>query len=442
MGGQILADAPRRLTFAMCLALVVGNMIGSGVFLLPASLAPYGWNAVIGWLVTIAGALCLALTIAALARAMPQAGGPTGYVEAAFGRTPSFLIGWSYWVSIWTANVTLAVAAVSYLSVFAPAIGRTSGLPAALAIALLWTMTLASLRGARTAGVVQLATTMLKLVPLAVVAVIIALVLAREGGQAIAPPPREGFSLAAISASMALTLWALLGFESCAVAADKVEDPARTIPRATVAGTLITGLIYLVVCSGVALMLPAALATGSDAPFQLFVERFWAREPALLVALFAAINCLGALNGWVLLQGEHPLAMARHGLLPEWFGRTTARDVPANGLILSSVLATLLVIANSARGMAELFAFMALLSTSATLWLYLACAGAALRLKLAIPVAALGLGYALWTLWGAGPAPSGLSLALMASGLPLYWWARRNSLAASERSESISRAQL
>lgn len=423
----MMPSPARGLSFPMCLALVMGNMIGSGVFLLPASLAPYGWNAVIGWCVTIGGAMALAYVLAKLTLAHPDAGGPTGFVETAFGRTPSFLIGWCYWVSIWTANVTLAVAAVSYLSVFAPWIGTTPHLPALLAVTLIWATTLINLTGARSAGIFQVITMILKLIPLIVVAVIMAGLLASEGTGAVAPLPVDGFSGAAITASAALTLWALLGFESCSVVAAKVENPIRNIPRATLLGTFLTGVIYLVICSGIALMLPAEAVAGSDAPFQIFVERFWAAGPAMLIALFAAISAIGTLNGWILLQGEQPLAMERRGLLPRWFGRTSGpAATPTRALVLGSILASLLVLANSSRAMADLFVFMALLSTSATLWLYLSCAAAALKLRVAVPVAALGAAYAIWTLWGAGLEASGLSIILMASGLPLYIWSRRS----------------
>ena len=136
----------RKLGLSMCIALVMGNMIGSGVFLLPASLAPFGWNGVAGWAITIAGALALAFVIARLTVAFPAASGPTGFVERAFGRVPSFMIGWAYWVSVWTANVTLAVAAVSFLSLFAPALGDHMAIST---IALIWLVTAINWQGAR-----------------------------------------------------------------------------------------------------------------------------------------------------------------------------------------------------------------------------------------------------------------------------------------------------
>jgi APA family basic amino acid/polyamine antiporter len=176
------APAPRRvLGFWMCLALVMGNMVGSGVFLLPASLAPFGWNAVAGWIVTIAGALVLAYLLVRLTRALPAEPDAVGLVRSSLGPTPGFMIGWSYWVSVWTANVTLAVACVSNFSVLAPGFSTVPFAPAMAALALIWALTAVSLRGAQAAGGLQVVTLLLKLIPLLVVAVIIALVLARWG---------------------------------------------------------------------------------------------------------------------------------------------------------------------------------------------------------------------------------------------------------------------
>lgn len=411
----------RTLGLGACIALVMGNMIGSGVFLLPAALAPFGWDAVAGWGFTIAGSLLLALVIARMTVAMPDASAAQ-MIARAFGPLASFAIGWIYWLSIIITNVTIAVAATANLSSIAPWLARP-GVGAACSIAFLWGMTGINLAGARAAGVTQIVTTALKLLPILVVLVLLVLILGR-GEASVAPFPPGGFSAAGITASAALTLWALLGFESASVAADKVRDPARTIPRATLIGTAATGLLYLIVCSGIALTLPAA-QTQTGSPFGAFVSHYWSPGPARFVALFVAISCLGALNGWTLLQGEVPLAMARAGELPRWLAATDARGTPVRGLILSTILASLLLVANSLQGLVALFTAMALLATSATLWLYVGCALASLRFRLVVPAALLGLGYALWTLWGAGVVASGSSLLLMAGGLPFYWWARR-----------------
>jgi basic amino acid/polyamine antiporter, APA family len=277
---------------------------------------------------------------------------------------------------------------------------------------------------------VQLLTTIIKVLPL----IAIALVLIGKGSAGSLPvaplvPAEIGFG--AITAAAALTLWALVGFESAGLMADKIENPQTNVSRATLWGTALTGLIYLIVCSGIVLTLPAAELGRSDAPFALFLETYVSREAAYAVAGFAAISAIGALNGFVLVSGEVPLTMAKAGLLPRWFGVADAGGTPRRMLLVSSVLAILLVAANASKSTASLFTFMALLSTSAVLWLYLAMALLAIRLRIVLACAVPGAVYALWTLWGAGYEATGLSIILMASVIPFRALARRQNLPVS-----------
>jgi basic amino acid/polyamine antiporter, APA family len=415
------AAPARQLGFAACFALVVGSMIGSGVFLLPASLAGFGWNAVAGWCVSIAGALTLAFTLAALARRFPDVGGPAGYVAAAFGPVAGFLVGWAFWVSMWVSNSALAAAAASYLSAFMP---ELAGYPTEAALAFVWAVTLVNVIGVKAAGRFQILTMTLKLLPLIVVACIMGLLLSREGTAVLAPFPDEGLSLAAVSTAGAISLFALLGFETVCGVSDRVIRPEVTIPRALVAGTLFVGAIYLVICSGIVLLMPAEQLAASNAPFKDFVQEHWARGPALLVALFAVISAVGAMNGFTMMQGELPLAMARRGMLPGWFAGTSGRGVPLPGLLLGSSLSTILVVSNGSSTLGGLFTAMALLTTSSALWFYLACAATAIRLRMMIPAAVAAAIFSAWTLVGAGFVAGALSLLLMLAGLPLYWRAR------------------
>lgn len=413
----------QKLGFFMSVALVMGNMIGSGVFLLPQSLAPFGWNAIAGWVVTIAGALCLAHVLAKLTASHDGAIGPAELVERSFGPLAGFLIGFAFWVSVWTGCVTIAVGATSYMSSFLPILGQH---PALAALGVIWAMTGVNLLGVRSAGSFQVVTTLLKLTPLIVVAILIGLIFGREGTSALAPFPNEGLSLPSVNAAAALTLWAMIGFEAACAASHKIENPQRNVPRATFYGALLSGVIYLIVCSGITLMLPAEKVAASNAPFELFVSTFWSPGPASLVAAFAAISAIGAVNGWTLVQAELPLEMAKRRMMPQWFARVTANGVPINGLLSATALGSLLVLANSSQSMAGLFTFMALLTTSVTLWLYLACAAVALKRRIAVPFALLGLAFGVWSLWGAGIEASGWSIVLMLAGLPLYWWTRRS----------------
>ena len=424
----------QKLGFFMSVALVMGNMIGSGVFLLPQGLAPFGWNAIAGWVVTIAGALCLAHVLAKLTASHASAIGPAELVERSFGPLAGFLIGFAFWVSVWTGCVTIAVGATSYMSSFLPALGEH---PSLTALAIIWTMTGVNLLGVRSAGSFQVITTLLKLTPLIVVAILIGMIFGREGATALAAFPDEGLSLPSVNTAAAMTLWAMIGFEAACAASHKIDNPQRNVPRATFYGALLSGIIYLIVCSGITLMLPADKVAASPAPFELFVSTFWSPGPASLVAAFAAISAIGAVNGWTLVQAEVPLEMAKRQMMPQWFARTTANGVPINGLLSATVLGSLLVLANSSQSMAGLFTFMALVTTSVTLWLYLACAVVALKRKIAVPFALLGLVFGVWSLWGAGVDASGLSIVLMLAGLPLYWWTRR-SLPKNDLSASTS----
>jgi APA family basic amino acid/polyamine antiporter len=430
---------PKALGFWMCLALVVGNMIGSGVFMLPASLAPYGWNGVFGWLVTIAGALCLAFVFARLAAAFPKAGGPYAYTREAFGPAVGFLVAWSYWISLWVGNAAIATGGVSYLSVFLPVLKDTPGLSAIVTCAIIWGLTAVNCRGVRVAGHVQLVTTVLKLLPLIAVVILAVVVLGREGLSAAPPFRASDISASGITAAATLTLWAFLGLESATVPAGKVDDPQRTIPRATMIGTIVTGLVYLFACSAVALLLPPEQAAHSNAPFADFVARAWGGDAGLLIAAFAAISCFGALNGWILLQGEMPHAMARDGVFPAWLGETSKWGTPVRAHVTSSALLTIVMLMNYSKSMTDLFTFVVLLATSASLVAYLVCSLAALKLQKekrlessAAPalIAILAVAYSLWTIYGAGPEATGWGFVLLVAGVPVYWLMRRRQRAA------------
>jgi basic amino acid/polyamine antiporter, APA family len=276
---------------------------------------------------------------------------------------------------------------------------------------------------------------LIKLLPLVTVMVLIAF---KANTTTVAVYPQNGLNLSAVNASAILCLWALLGFESASIAADKVKDAARIVPRATLIGTLATGIFYLIVCSGIVLMLPVATLAQSEAPFGLFVETYWGHGLALTVSAFAAISAIGALSGWTLMQAELPASMARSGLLPAVLAQQNQRAVPVVALIISGAICSLFVLANSSKSITALFEYMAKLSTSATLWLYLGIAAAALKLGTARIPAALGLAFALWTLWGAGIEVSAMSWLLMLAGLPIYYAVRRSRRPIQDRSANIS----
>jgi APA family basic amino acid/polyamine antiporter len=419
----------QKLGFWMATALVVGNIIGSGVYLLPASLAPYGRNSLVAWIFTATGALLLAAVFAALSRAFPKDGGPYVYTRAAFGELAGFVVAWAYWVSVWVGNAAIATGAVSYTSGLAPWIARVPGASAIVTIAVLWLLTLVNCWGVRAVGWVQAVTTVLKLLPLLAVALVGAFYVRSDVVASFAKVP---LSLDGTTAAATLTLWAMLGLESATVPAAKVKDPGRTIPRATLVGTVVTALFCSVACSLVLLVVPAARLAASNAPFADAARIIWGEGAATLVALFAAISAYGALNGWILLQGELPFAMARDGVFPRVFARESARQTPVFALVSTSVLVTLLVLMNFHASMVRVFTFMILLSTSACLVAYLVCSLALLVLmkrgRLAggpgtpwLAVAgALGAAYSLWAIAGAGRDATVWGAVLLLAALPVY----------------------
>ena len=428
----------RQLGFWMCVALVVGNMIGSGIFLLPASLAPYGLNSVLAWLLTATGAVFLAMVFSGLSRAFPAAEGPYAYTRMAFGDLAAFVVAWGYWISIWVGNAAIATGAVSYLSHLVPWIATQPGASAAVTVAFVWLLTAVNVLGVRAAGRVQVLTTVLKLMPLLAVAGLgIYLASTGDGRLVWSSPGAPPMSLDAVTAAATLTLWALTGFESASVTAQRVIDPERNIPRATMIGTILTAVIYVLACTAVLLVIPAQQLAASTAPFADVATLFWGNSAGHWLALFAAISGFGALNGWILLQGELPFQMAKNGLFPKVFARVSPRQTPATALCISSALVTILVLMNSGKSMVEIFTFMILLSTTATLVMYLLCALAVLVLlrngKLAASgkqaawlaiAGVLGTVYALWTLIGAGREAVLWGFVLLAIAIPVFYLMR------------------
>ncbi len=410
----------RPFGFWTAAALIVGSMIGSGIFLLPVAIAPYGWTGVLAWMISIAGVLCIGFAIARLTQAMPHENGIVAIASSVLGPVPGVLVGWSYWVSAWAAAAALAIAATSYLGVFVPGLTATPFTGAMTSVAIIWALTALNFAGAQIVGQFQVLTTILKLLPLIAVAVIIAVIV--PTGQAPLPPlPPPDTMFTGLFAAMTLTLFPLLGFETAGVVSGRVRDPARTIMRATMVGTVLTGLIYIIVGSGIALTLPPDQLAASNAPFALFVETWVGTNAGYVVAAFAAIAAIGALNSTVLGQGEIPLRMARSGLLPPWFAKTDARDVPVRALIISSTLASLLVLTTSSPTLGGVFIFVVLLTTSSSLWLFAAICLAALIRRIAVPAALAGLAFSCVVMVGAGIEVSALSLALMLTALPVYW---------------------
>jgi APA family basic amino acid/polyamine antiporter len=422
--------------FWTCSALVVGNMVGSGVFLLPSALAAFGGLSLFGWLISSAGAVILALTFARLSRLNPSAGGPYAYTRDGFGAFAGYLCAWTYWKAAWIGNAAISVTLVGYLQVFFPAL-RDPTLAIGTAIAAIWLCTLINLRGIGAFGVVQNILTALKLIPLLLIGILGWFSFHPEY---LAIPPVEslpggGGYATAIATTAALTLWSFIGLESATVPAEHVKDPKRTIPRATIFGTVVAATVYILSITAVQGVLPPDVLMRSTAPFADAAQVLLGPWGYYFVAGGAVIACLGALNGWVLLQGQIPMATARDGLLPESLAKVNKHNVPANGLLVSGVLVTLLVLIDGQGNLVDVFNVIILLGTMTGVVPYAFCTAALLQFLavkpeafkprergLLVVIGSLGFIYSMWALYGTGQQAIFWGFLVLMAGIPLYTW--------------------
>jgi APA family basic amino acid/polyamine antiporter len=422
------APAAKPLGLWMATALVVGSMIGSGVFLLPATLAPYGAASLIGWGIALCGSLMLAATFAKLAVHWPCTGGPYAYVRRSFGDAAGFGIAWSYWISIWSGMAGIAVAFAGSMGAIFPALTASPVRAAACALVALWTCTIVNIIGLRQAGRLQVLVTALKLLPLLLFG-IVALWFVDAGHYVPFNPSGKTVPQVA-QATVILTMWALCGLEVATVPAGAIRDAERTIPRATVLGTLLAGVATILACTVVIGLVPTGVLEDSGAPMAEAARRVWGPGTALGIAALAAVSTFGAINGWMLVCAQVSLAAAEDGLFPRRFARVDRNGTPAFGVIVGSVLATVLVIASYSRSLVQLFTFILLLSTSAILLPYAASSAAWLRSggrNGGRIVASLALVYSIYALFGAGAEALLWGAVLLLAGLPVYFWMRRRA---------------
>ena len=436
---------PRALGLVMCIALVVGNTIGVGIFLLPASLAPYGLNALPGWLITTGGTICIAWVFAGLARSFAGDDGPYAYSARAFGNGVAFIIMWCYWISTIVTNAVLATGVVGYLSSFFPVLASNHLLAAVTAVAFIWLFVVVNLRGVRAAGWVQVWSSVLKVALLLGIVGLGVWALFAPHSPAPVQLPTTPFSLGAVVTSSTLTLYALLGVESAAMPAGRVRDPGRTIPRATFIGTLAVALIYICVSMTPMFFIPQSELGTSSAPFADLFARLLSPAAGQVIAAFVIVSALGCLNGWTLILGELTVSCARHGGFPPSLGKVNAHGAPTRAFVLTAILASLMTLSSYSDTTANAFTFLNMVVTASNLPMYFGCALAVLILwrrgELGRPAArelrwiaaaAIASVYCIWASIGLGGKSLLWALLPCAAGVPVYWWyavVRRPALA-------------
>ena len=413
-------------------SLVLGTMIGAGVFLMPSALASYGSISLIGWLFSSLGAIVIAKVFANISKLIPSSdGGPYAFTKAGLGDFAGFLIGWGYLISVWTTNAAIAVSLVSAMSTFFPILAQDATIALATGLVFLWLLTWVNTLGVIASGRVQLMTTILKIVPLVLVAVGGLLLL---DPQNLLPFNMSGTSnWQAITATTTLTFFAFLGIECATIPSSSVDNPGQNISKATMFGVWIAASIYIFSTISIMGMIPANQLQVSITPFADAAEKIYGHGAKYWVSAGAAVAAFGALNGLILVQGQMPYAMAKDKLFPAFFAKQNRKGVPVNGVIVSSIIITLLMFMNNSKNLAGQFKLLILLSTFFTLLPYLfttvsylivrakqAATYTKTKTLTAIVISIIAFSFSMWMIIGSGQEIVYWGFIMLMMGVPFY----------------------
>lgn len=421
----------KKIGLVAAISLVVGNMIGSGIFMLPASLAAIGSISLVSWVFTGLGCLSIALVFARLSRVIPQSGGAYTYTRTILGDYLGFQTAYGYWIAMWTGNAAVALATTGYLSVFFPWISHGWNNFIATNI-ILWSLTCINILGVRKAGAFQTVITVLKLIPIFFVGILGFFFIHKENFTHfvnISHPHVSPF--VAISTAATLTFWAFIGVESATLPAENIENPEKTIPRATIIGALFSTITYIIVSAVIMGMIPSPTLALSEAPFADAARIIVGPVGSYVVAIAAAISCIGALNGWILVTGYIPLAAARDKLFPQIFAKTNKDNTPVFSLIVSSCAMTVILLLTISNSLIEQFNTIILIAIVSSIIPYLYTAVADLlhlhntnepkhKKILHTIVAVFACVFSFWAIYSAGFKTVYLGSILLVTSVPLY----------------------
>jgi len=402
----------KKLGLFALTSLVTGNMIGSGVFVLPADLARVGSISLYSWIFTAAGALLIAFMFSKISHLVTEPGGPYIYVDRGLGKFMGFQAAYVYWIYTGIGNVAITIALVGYLRVFFPGLADPV-LGMTVATCVLAVLVMVNITGVTRAGMVQSITTVIKLIPLLTIAIF--------GWKYFHPEylansfNTSGESnVSAFAHASNLTLWAFMGIESATVPSGSVDNPSRNIPLATIIGTTIAAAFYMI-CSVVVMgMIPAELLRDSTAPFACAAGMIFGRTGELIVAAGAVISCFGCLNGWVLIQSQIAMTIADHGLFPKIFAKRNRFNAPGLGLVVNFFILDGLLWLTMDPNLVSQFQLAIMAATTACLFDYFNVAISEIILllqydklksnssKIHSIIAMLAGGYCFWAFFGAG----------------------------------------
>ncbi|HDS1696091.1 MULTISPECIES: arginine-ornithine antiporter [Pseudomonas] len=439
-----MSDSSGKLKLGALVALVVGSMIGGGIFSLPQNMAASaGVGAVlIGWAITAVGMLTLAFVFQTLANRKPDLdGGVYAYAKAGFGDYMGFSSAWGYWISAWLGNVGYFVLLFSTLGYFFPIFGE-GNTPAAIigASILLWAVHFLVLRGIKEAAFINLVTTVAKVVPLVLFALICLFAFRLDIFTAdiwAVGTPELGSVMNQVRNMMLVTVWVFIGIEGASIFSARAEK--RTdVGKATVIG-FVTVLLFLVLVNVLSLgiMTQPELAKLQNPSMAAVLEHVVGHWGAVLISVGLVISLLGALLSWVLLCAEIMFAAAKDHTMPEFLRRENAKQVPANALWLTNAMVQIFLVITLFSN--STYLSLIYLATSMILVPYLWSAAYAFLLALRsetyeqalaerkkdLLIGGIALLYAVWLLYAGGVKYLLLSALLYAPGAILFAKAKR-----------------
>lgn len=410
----------RQFGLWTAVSMVVGLMIGAGIFVLPSQLAPFGWTAAAGWIVVGAGALAIARVIAELHMKYPLEPSVMTISGDILGLLAARLIALSYWVGLVVAAAIVAIGATEYILFLLP-IGSPSGwLGPLVAVCILGSLTVLNLRGAQGAGRFQVITTLLKIIPLGFVIALIAY-LGFALPETFTRAQAEPFDVSNLTPALGVIFFVALGYEGASLVAQRVRDPERNVVRATVYGLAFVLVIYFITSVGIVLATPVEELQGGSAPFATFASKHVGSWAGYAIAVFAAISAIGCLNAIILLTGEVPFSLARDGQLPNWIAPGNDQNVGQRPLLAGVGIAALVVLMSSNALGAQVLDFLLRLAGASAVWFYAGACLAALKIGIMRPLALIGMGYCGWVLYGTGAEASVLGIGLMMVGVILHF---------------------
>ena len=437
----------RELGLLAAISMVVGNTIASAIFIIPQNLAACSnpKSTILAWIITIIGTIFLALSFSNLATKFPTTGGCIIYTKKAFGDVAAFLVAWTYWIALWVGNAAVITSMMRYLAYVVPIVGDNKLIGFIIASFVLWTITFINISGVKNAGIFQIVTTICKLIPLLIFVIIAAFHFHPEYFNS--PTSQDVASMNTVPQAIAITLWALVGFESSTTVAGEIKNPEKNLKRSTLYGTLIVAAVYILVSIMSMGVMPQSALAKSEAPMadmmNLMTGGTWG---GIFISIAFVVSIVGALNSGILIAARSAFAAAEDNLFPKIFGNVDEKfHTPKSALIITGIAVNIVLLMNCVNGLNAAYNFLILLATLAFLVAYAATAAAEVVLvvkhdnKLNVGnfiknsiVPLLGFAYVTYAIYGSGAETVMWGFLLMLIGIPFYLYIK-----VSERTKKI-----